>query len=105
MSTRPFLLFLGDIFYVPKGLETMLSSFEREGVSAVLAVKREEDPTSIHKNFSVAVDGSMRVSKVVEKPRYLDQQLEGLRDVPVRPRDLRRHPPDAAHGRCATSTS
>ena len=73
----PFLLFLGDIFYVPKGLETMLSSYEREGVSGVLAVKREEDPTSIHKNFSVAVDGSMRVSKVVEKPRYLINNLKG----------------------------
>ena len=44
---RPFLLFLGDIFYVPKELESMLSCFEREGVSGVLAVKREEDPTSI----------------------------------------------------------
>ena len=73
----PFLLFLGDIFYVPKGLESMLSSFEREGVSGVLAVKREEDPTSIHKNFSVAVDGGMRVSKVVEKPRYLINNLKG----------------------------
>ncbi len=73
----PFLLFLGDIFYVPKNLAAMVETFESGGVSAVLAVKREEDPTAIHKNFSVAVDDKLRVSKVVEKPRYLVNNLKG----------------------------
>jgi dTDP-glucose pyrophosphorylase len=73
----PFLLFLGDIFYVPKELGSMVESFESGGVSAVLAVKREEDPTAIHKNFSVTVDDKLRVSKVVEKPRYLVNNLKG----------------------------
>ncbi len=73
----PFLLFLGDIFYVPKDLASMVESFESGGVSAVLAVKREADPTAIHKNFSVAVDDKLRVSKVVEKPRYLVNNLKG----------------------------
>ena len=73
----PFLLFLGDIFYVPKGLESMVGAFESGGVSAVLAVKREDDPTAIHKNFSVTVDDKLRVSKVVEKPRYLVNNLKG----------------------------
>jgi len=74
---RPFLLFLGDIFYVPKDLGSMIASFESGGVSAVLAVKREDDPTAIHKNFSVTVDDKLRVSKVVEKPRYLVNNLKG----------------------------
>lgn len=74
---RPFLLFLGDIFYVPKKLETMLAIFEGGGVSGVLAVKREDDPASIQKNFSVSVDDKLRVSKVVEKPRFLVNNLKG----------------------------
>lgn len=73
----PFLLFLGDIFYVPKDLHTMVEAFESGGVSAVLAVKREDDPTAIHKNFSVTVDDRLRVSRVVEKPRYLVNNLKG----------------------------
>lgn len=73
----PFLLFLGDIFYVPKELHTMLEAFEAGGVSGVLAVKREEDATAIHKNFSVSVDDRLRVSRVVEKPRYLVNNLKG----------------------------
>lgn len=73
----PFLLFLGDIFYVPKDLHTMVDAFEAGGVSGVLAVKREDDPTSIHKNFSVSVDDRLRVSRVVEKPRYLVNNLKG----------------------------
>ena len=72
----PFMLFLGDIFYVPKELGSMLEAFG-SGVSAVLAVKREDDPTSIHKNFSVTVDDRLRVSRVVEKPRYLVNNLKG----------------------------
>lgn len=73
----PFLLFLGDIFYVPKQLDSMLEAFRSGGVSAVLAVKREQDPTAIHKNFSVTVDDRLRVSKVVEKPRFLVNDLKG----------------------------
>jgi glucose-1-phosphate thymidylyltransferase len=73
----PFLLFLGDIFYVPKRLESMLQAFEGGGVSGVLAVKREDDAASIQKNFSVYVDEKMRVSRVVEKPRYLVNNLKG----------------------------
>lgn len=74
---RPFLLFLGDIFYVPKGLDRMLSVFEQEGLSGVLAVKEESDPKSIQKNFSVSLGPDGRVTKVVEKPRYLVNNLKG----------------------------
>ncbi len=73
----PFLLFLGDIFYVPKDLGAMVQSFESGGVSGVLAVKRESDPVAIQKNFAVTIDDHLNVSKVVEKPRYLVNNLKG----------------------------
>jgi len=75
--STPFLLFLGDIFYVPKDLASMIRIFEGGGVSGVLAVQREEDPAVIQKNFAVVVDDKMRVSRVVEKPRYLVNNLKG----------------------------
>jgi NDP-sugar pyrophosphorylase family protein len=75
--SAPFLLFLGDIFYVPKKLESMIATFEEGDASAVLAVKYEEDPASIQKNFSVTIDEAMTVHKVVEKPRYLVNKLKG----------------------------
>ena len=74
---RPFLLFLGDIFYVPKQLDRMLGLFEERGLSGVLAVKEESDPRSIQKNFSVSLAPDGRVTKVVEKPRYLVNNLKG----------------------------
>lgn len=84
---RPFLLFLGDIFYVPKDLEAMVRAFGRpepagplgpaRSVGGVLAVKLEDDPEAIQKNFSVTIDEQLRVSKVVEKPRYLANRWKG----------------------------
>jgi dTDP-glucose pyrophosphorylase len=74
---RPFLLFLGDIFYVPKDLARMLRLFEQGELSGVLAVKEEQDPKSIQKNFSVSLGPDQRVIKVVEKPRYLVNNLKG----------------------------
>ncbi|HUR27498.1 MAG TPA: sugar phosphate nucleotidyltransferase [Planctomycetota bacterium] len=72
-----FLLFLGDIFYVAKDLEAMVRTFDSGGVNGVLAVKRELDPAAIQKNFSVTIDDHSNVSKVVEKPRYLINNLKG----------------------------
>ncbi|MEO6709007.1 MAG: sugar phosphate nucleotidyltransferase [Planctomycetota bacterium] len=73
----PFLLFLGDIFYVAKDLQAMVRTFESGGVNGVLAVKRESDPAAIQKNFAVTIDDHLNVSKVVEKPRYLVNNLKG----------------------------
>ncbi len=73
----PFLLFLGDIFYVAKDLAAMVQSFESGGVRGVLAVKHETDPAAIRKNFSVTIDEHSIVSKVVEKPRHLVNDWKG----------------------------
>lgn len=74
----PFLLFLGDIFFVPKNLDTMLKIFQKKNAGAILAVKKESDPNSIRKNFTVmlAKKGN-RVIRVIEKPRYLNTNLKG----------------------------
>jgi NDP-sugar pyrophosphorylase family protein len=83
----PFLLFLGDIFLVPKQLDEMFQIFRQRNATAVLAVKREEQLEYIKRNFAVSVSDSGRVNKVVEKPRYVKDNLKGcgiyLFDQPI----------------------
>jgi NDP-sugar pyrophosphorylase family protein len=73
----PFLLLLGDIFYVARDLGALVRTYEAGGIGGVLAVKRENDPIAIQKNFAVTVDEHNTVSRVVEKPRYLVNNLKG----------------------------
>ncbi|MFH1459869.1 MAG: nucleotidyltransferase family protein [Candidatus Omnitrophota bacterium] len=74
----PFMLFLGDIFIIPKNLKQMIKIFKEEKAGAVLAVKKELDVSSIRKNFTVILNGhSKRVKRVIEKPRYLTTNLKG----------------------------
>ncbi len=74
---RPFLLFLGDIFFETQDLGSMLDLFEEDGVDAVLAVKLEEDKSAIRRNFTVDVDEDGRVRRVIEKPRHPRTNLKG----------------------------
>lgn len=74
---RPFLLYLGDILYVPKDLGSMVEIAEREQAVAVLAAKKETDREAIYKNFLIDADVRGRVSRVVEKPRWLVNDLKG----------------------------
>jgi dTDP-glucose pyrophosphorylase len=84
---RPFLLFLGDIFFQVDHLARMTHEFETHHPAAVLAVKEESDPEAIRKNFSVYLreDGSVR--RVIEKPRHIENRLKGcglyLFDLPI----------------------
>lgn len=73
----PFMLFLGDIFYVSKHLDRMVTAFRAGGLSGALAVKREPDAAAIQKNFSVTLTDDDIITKVVEKPRYLVNDLKG----------------------------
>jgi glucose-1-phosphate thymidylyltransferase len=75
---RPFFLFLGDIFFETADLGTMLEKLDSDrGVEGVLAVKREEDPAAIRRNFIVMTDATGRVTRVIEKPRYPRSNLKG----------------------------
>lgn len=75
---RPFMLFLGDIYFVPKNLAQMLAMFEEQGGGAVLAVKDEPDPAAIRKNYAVIQDARGHVTKVIEKPRASPNRLKGV---------------------------
>lgn len=73
----PFILFLGDIFLVPKNLQAMERMFWERRAGAVLAVKREKNPEYIRRNFAVILHASGTVTRVIEKPRYLTNNLKG----------------------------
>lgn len=77
----PFVLFLGDIFFETDNLARMID-LHREGAggetASVLAVKREKDEDKIKRNFAIILEeGSDRVKRVIEKPRYVHNELKG----------------------------
>jgi dTDP-glucose pyrophosphorylase len=75
---RPFLLFLGDIFFVPGDLQQMLSIFRAQGCGAVLATREELDPAVIRKNYAVILGEGNCVTRVIEKPRHTTNRLKGV---------------------------
>lgn len=75
---KPFLMFLGDIYFVAKDIEEMFAQFERQAGGAVLATKIEEDPLAIRRNYSVQLEEDGRVVRVVEKPRHVSNKLKGV---------------------------
>ena len=74
---RPFLLFLGDIFFELKDLRALFDGLEAQGASAVLAVREETDPDAVKRNFSVILREDGTVRRVIEKPRQLPNMLKG----------------------------
>ena len=65
----PFLLCLGDIFYLAQHIERLVERYRKGDVSAVLAVKEETSPDPVRRNFTVELDEGGFVSRVIEKPR------------------------------------
>ena len=74
---RPFLLFLGDIYFETGDLGSMLELYDRDGVDAVLAVKIERDEAAIRRNFTVDAGEDGFVHRVIEKPRHVRTNLKG----------------------------
>jgi dTDP-glucose pyrophosphorylase len=72
----PFLLFLGDIFFLTDDLSSMLDQVAN-GAGAVLAVKEEKNQEAIKRNFAVILDDRNQVRRVIEKPRYIPNNLKG----------------------------
>jgi len=73
---HPFLLFLGDIFIISDTLDDMIKKWHDHDAGAVLAVKKDT-PDNIKRNFSVVLDDTQRVTRVIEKPRYPVNDLKG----------------------------
>lgn len=85
--SQPFLLFLGDIFFVPGDLREMFRLFKEQGGGGVLAMKEESDLEAVRRNFSITISPEGFVTRVVEKPRHTSNRLKGvgiyLFDLPI----------------------
>jgi dTDP-glucose pyrophosphorylase len=95
---RPFLLLLGDIYFIPENLHLLAEPLLSGKVNAVLAARQESDPEAIKRNFSIFLGKDGLVEKVVEKPRNIETSLKGtgiyLFDLHVM--DAIRHTPRTA---------
>lgn len=84
---RSFVLFLGDIFFHVPDLRAMVEEFESYPCAAVLAVREEQAPEAVKKNFSVYLRNDGTVRRVIEKPRHIENMLKGcglyLFDLPI----------------------
>lgn len=74
---RPFMLFLGDIFFIHDDLSRMVAMLGADDVRGVLAVKVEPSVDAIRRNFVVLEDERGFVSRVIEKPRFPTSDLKG----------------------------
>jgi len=74
--TTPFLLFLGDIFFITNDLNQMIEMLDND-TNAVLATKYEQDKEAIKRNFVVISDENGNVKRVIEKPRYISNNVKG----------------------------
>ncbi len=74
---RPFLLFLGDIFFAGSRLDLMIELFEKRAASGLLAVVDETNPDFLKRNFAVVLHESGMVRRVIEKPRHSRTILKG----------------------------
>jgi dTDP-glucose pyrophosphorylase len=77
-TEKPFLLFLGDIFFVAEDMARMFELFKQQGGGAVLGAKEEDDPRLIQNNFSIALSPDGFATRVVEKPRHATNRLKGV---------------------------
>jgi len=74
----PFLLFLGDIHFIPGDMQSMFTLFEEQAGGAVLATKEEHDLTAIRRNYSITLADEGDVVRVIEKPRYTPNRMKGV---------------------------
>jgi dTDP-glucose pyrophosphorylase len=85
--SAPLFLLLGDIFFVTDELATMIDTMTARRAGAVLAVKREQDPEAIKRNFTILLSEDGSVRRVIEKPRHSTTNIKGcglyLFDLPV----------------------
>jgi len=73
----PFMLFLGDIYFVTDDLRPLMEEVLSGTVNANLVSKIETDPEMIKRNFAIIESAPGRVAQVIEKPRYVRNQVKG----------------------------
>jgi len=74
---RPFMLFLGDIYFIHEDLPAMPAMLGVDDVRGVLAVKEEPSVAAIKRNFVVMEDERGFVTRVIEKPQHPRTRLKG----------------------------
>ncbi len=83
----PMFVVLGDIYFQAHDVGSMVETMRERQAGAVLAVKKEDDPQAVRRNFTVHMDEQGRVRRVIEKPRYVHSNLKGcglyLFDLPI----------------------
>lgn len=75
---RPFVLFLGDVFFKAPRLKQLIATFFEREAAAVLATKDEPDLEAIRRNFSVIQGADGYVTRVIEKPRHPPNRVKGV---------------------------
>jgi dTDP-glucose pyrophosphorylase len=74
----PFLLMLGDIYFHLKApLGPLCEEVLSGKTNANLVSMYEPNPEMVRRNFVIQADAAGRVTKVIEKPRYVNSQLKG----------------------------
>jgi dTDP-glucose pyrophosphorylase len=73
----PFILLLGDIYFVTDDLTPMIRKVLEGEINACLASKVETNPDMIKRNFAIIEGADGRVRRVIEKPRYVKSTLKG----------------------------
>jgi dTDP-glucose pyrophosphorylase len=76
-AERPFVLVLGDVYLETRDLAQADALFGQGGLAALIAVRQEQDEEGVRANFSVELDESGRVRRLVEKPRRPTTLLKG----------------------------
>ncbi len=75
---RPFVLFLGDVYFKAPRLAQLVETFFEREAAAVLATKHEPDLEAIRRNFSVILGEDGLVTRVIEKPRHPPSSVKGV---------------------------
>ncbi|MDX2267551.1 MAG: sugar phosphate nucleotidyltransferase [Bryobacter sp.] len=78
LGDDPFLLLLGDIYFVPDEFERIFSTYEQDPGGAVLATREEPNVNAIRMNFAILQNADGRVTRVIEKPRHTPNRLKGV---------------------------
>lgn len=78
IGNSDFMLFLADeILWAPRHAE-MVAQFEREDLTVLCGVVREEDPAEIRKTYAVIEDErDQRIYRLIEKPRRPPNSIRG----------------------------
>ncbi len=74
---KPFLLFLGDIFFHTQDMSKMVKPVLEGRANAVLGATHEADLSAVRRNFAIIQGPRGRVERVIEKPRYARTTIKG----------------------------